>query len=134
MGSWCPNCMDETRLYCRWYEKYQPQGLEIIALAYERASDFPTAVRSISRLKQHFNCGYEFLIANYSTDKEAAARTLPMLNRVIAYPTSIFIDRQGRVRKIHTGFNGPGTGPLYTRFVEQYTAFIEQLLAEEATP
>ena len=62
---------------------------------------------------------------------EEAAKTLPMLNHVMSYPTSIFLDRAANVRNIHTGFTGPGTGDLYTRFVEQYTAFIEQLLEEE---
>ena len=46
------------------------------------------------------------------------------------YITSIFIDREGKVRKIHTGFNGPGTGEPYQRFVDEYTLFIEQLLRE----
>jgi hypothetical protein len=29
-----------------------------------------------------------------------------------AYPTTIFLDRHGRVRLIHAGFSGPATGRL----------------------
>ena len=53
-----------------------------------------------------------------------------MLNRVISFPTAIYIDRTGKVRKIHTGFNGPGTGEPYQRFVDEYGLFIESLLRE----
>jgi len=39
MGSWCPNCMDESAYLSKVYKQYNKQGLEIIALAYERTSD-----------------------------------------------------------------------------------------------
>jgi hypothetical protein len=53
-----------------------------------------------------------------------------MLDRVVAFPTLIFIDRKGRVRKIHTGFSGPATGTHYTQFVEEFKTTLDQLLAE----
>ena len=51
----------------------------------------------------------------------------------MSYPTSIFIDRSGKIRKIRTGFYGPGTGNYYTRYTEETTNFVTKLLAEEAT-
>ena len=53
-----------------------------------------------------------------------------MLNHIMSYPTSIFIDRQGKIRKIRTGFYGPGTGEFYTRYIEQTDDFVSKLLAE----
>ena len=53
-----------------------------------------------------------------------------MLNHVLSYPTSIFIDKTGKVRKIHTGFNGPATGEKYTEFKTEFNAFMTMLLAE----
>jgi hypothetical protein len=47
-----------------------------------------------------------------------------------AFPTTIFIDRRGRVRKIHTGYSGPATGDHYTQFVAEFKSTIDQLLAE----
>jgi hypothetical protein len=55
---------------------------------------------------------------------------LPMLDRVYAFPTTIFIDRMGKVRKIHTGFSGPATGDHYTQFVSEVKTTLDQLLAE----
>ncbi len=43
-------------------------------------------------------------------------------------PTTIFIGKDGKVKKIHTGFNGPGTGEHYERFRKEFDATIEELL------
>jgi hypothetical protein len=53
-----------------------------------------------------------------------------MLNKVMAFPTSIYIDKKGIVRKIYTGFYGPATGDAHIKFVEETTRFVEKLLAE----
>jgi thiol-disulfide isomerase/thioredoxin len=111
------------------HKKYNNKGLEVIALAFERAKDPAKAAANVKRLKQQYNAGYEFLLTG-KTGKDAAAQSLPMLNHVMAFPTTIFIDKSGKVRKIHTGFSGPGTGKHYTKFVEETTQLIEALLKE----
>lgn len=130
LGSWCPNCMDETQLFAQWYKDYRDQGLEIIGLAFERIGDESKAKESIEKMKADLGVEYEVLLAATTSDKLVASDALPMLNKVMSFPTSIYIDRQGRIRKIHTGFYGPGTGAPYERFVEQYSDFIEEMLAE----
>lgn len=45
-------------------------------------------------------------------------------------PTTPFLGRDGRVRKIHSGFAGPGTGEHHTRMVAELETLIEELLAE----
>lgn len=129
MGSWCPNCMDESRLYAEWYKKYNPQGLEIVGLAFERHEDFDKASAAVQRLSDRLDITYPMLIAGRANKTEAAEK-LPMLNHVISFPTSIFIDKTGAVRKIHTGFNGPGTGDVYTEYVKEYEELIEGMLTE----
>ncbi len=129
MGSWCPNCMDESRLYAQWYKRYHEQGLEIIGLAFERSKTFELASKRVDRMKANIGIEYPVLIAALTTSKATAAEKLPMLNHVLSYPTSIFIDRSGQVRRIHTGFNGPGTGIHYTEYVADYERLIESMLA-----
>ncbi len=129
-GTWCPNCMDETKFYADWYRRHKDEDVEIIGLAYERKDDFDYASSRVKKMISKLDVGYDFLIAGVS-DKEAAASTLPMLNRVMSFPTSIFIDKNGQVRNIHTGFSGPGTGIYYERFVEDFNILMDKLLAEE---
>jgi thiol-disulfide isomerase/thioredoxin len=131
MGTWCPNCMDETKFLAPFYDKYKSSGLEIVALAFERTDDFAKAVNNIKRSKKRFNANYEFLITEKTGAAQAqASEALPMLNKVMAFPTTIYIDKKGRVRKIYTGFYGPATGDEHLKFVEETTRFVEKLLAE----
>lgn len=131
LGSWCPNCMDETAFLSKYYKTNANKDIAIIGLAYERNPEFAEAKKRLDKMKLRFDIGYDLLIAG-TYNKAAAAATLPMLNSVLAFPTTIFIDKAGRVRKIHTGFNGPGTGVYYEKFVEEFNTFIDKLLAEEA--
>lgn len=126
IGSWCPNCMDETRFFAELYEKYRSQGLEIIALCFESADTLASRA-AIQRFKNGLGASYTFLHAGVS-NKRLASESLPMLNRIISYPTSIFIDKEGQVRRIFTGFSGPGTGQHYLELTGQMTALIEELL------
>jgi len=130
-GTWCPNCMDETKFYADWYRRHQGEEVEIIGLAYEQKDDFDYASRRVRKMVEKLEVGYDFLIAGVS-DKKEAAKTLPMLNRVMSYPTSIFIDKKGQVRNIHTGFSGPGTGVYYEQFVEDFNILMNKLLSEES--
>lgn len=128
-GTWCPNCMDETKFYADWYDKNKNKGVEIIGLAYEAKDNFEYAKARVEKMKHKYNVGYDYVIAGVF-DKESAAKTLPMLNHVISFPTSIFIDKKGNVRRIHTGFSGPATGSHYVEFVEDFNDFMNELINE----
>jgi peroxiredoxin len=129
-GTWCPNCMDETKFLAPWYEKNKDRGVEIIGLAYEKKADLAYARERVQKMKQRLKVGYDYAIAG-TADNESASKSLPMLNQVMSFPTTIFIDRAGHVRKIHTGFSGPGTGKYYTDFVEEFNLFVDKLAKED---
>ncbi|MFC4096962.1 peroxiredoxin family protein [Euzebyella saccharophila] len=131
MGSWCPNCLDETKFYMDYLTNEQPKDLEIVALAFEYAKTQETAFKSIERLKNRMEIPYPILLAQYGTsNKVEAQKKLPMLNHVLSYPTTIFIDKRGKVRKIHTGFNGPATGEKFTQFRKEFQEFTLMLRNE----
>lgn len=129
MGSWCPNCMDESAYLAELYERYKKQGLEIIGLAFEKTDNYETAQRQLLRLKNRLNIGYEIL-PTLKTGKASALSMFPMLNEVSAFPTTLFLNKQHKVVKIHTGFNGPATGSNYTLFTRETEALVENLLKE----
>lgn len=129
LGSWCPNCLDETVFLSEIYKKEREKGLEIIGLSFERSPEFSKARPAVQRFKEQLDAPYCFLIAGTASTSKAN-EALPMLNRVMSFPTAIFVDRTGKVRKIHTGFYGPGTGEYYIEFKEETTEFIDRLLAE----
>ena len=128
-GTWCPNCMDETRYLVELYKKYNSQGLEIIGLDFETKTDFNYFKKRIARFKKDLNVPYELVLAG-SANKKLAAKALPMLNKVISYPTALFIDKNGKVCEIHTGFSGPGTGEDFEHYKKETEELIENLLNE----
>jgi thiol-disulfide isomerase/thioredoxin len=130
MGPWCPNCKDETSYLTELYNNNHEKGLEIIALSFDKSEEFEESRKNIVKIKDYFGAKYDFLIAGQA-NKIAAAKSLPMLNHIMSYPTTIFMDRQGNIRKIRTGFYGPGTGEYYTRYIEKTNDFVAKLLAEE---
>jgi len=131
MGTWCPNCLDETKYYAQFYNSYKNEDIEFVALAFEYAKTEEKAFLAINRLKEIIGVPYPILLAQYGTsNKKKANEKLPMLNHILSYPTTIFIDKRGTVRKIHTGFNGPATGGDYVEFKQEFEGFIEDLLGE----
>jgi thiol-disulfide isomerase/thioredoxin len=130
MGSWCPNCMDETAWMSEVYNKYHSQGLEVIALAYERSTDTAKANPNIRRVRDHFNASYTFLNTG-KTGRDAASESLPFLNGIMSFPTTIYIDKEGKVRMVYTGFNGPATGAAYEKDTSEALRLIQQMLAEK---
>jgi thiol-disulfide isomerase/thioredoxin len=133
MGTWCPNCMDETRFLTEWYNRHREDNVEIIGLAYELKPDFNYARDRVLTMKEKLNVPYDFLIAGTSTTK-SASESLPMLNKVMSFPTSIIIDAEGKVRRIHTGFSGPATGVYYEEFVDDFNQFMNELINESKDP
>jgi thiol-disulfide isomerase/thioredoxin len=129
MGTWCPNCMDETRFLTEWYRKNKDRGVEIIALAYEAKDDFEYASNRVRKMRSKMNIPYDIVIAG-TKDKEAASKTLPMLNQIAAFPTTIIIGKDGYVKEINTGFSGPGTGIYYDQYKQHFNELINDLLIQ----
>jgi len=131
MGSYCPNCLDESKFYSKFYKANKHRGIEIVALAFENAKTETKAIKGITRMKDRVGINYPILLAQYGTNsKQKAQEKLPMLNHVLSYPTTIYIDKKGNVRKIHTGFNGPATGDKYEHFKIEFNNFMDELLSE----
>jgi thiol-disulfide isomerase/thioredoxin len=130
-GSWCPNCNDEAPLLDAWHSRDKVRGLVILGLAYEMTGEPERDGIFVRRFARRHGIDYPLLLAG-TADKAAASETLPDLTRVAAFPTSIFIGRDGTVRRIHSGFAGPGTGDHHRALVARLEELIERLLEEPA--
>jgi len=129
LGSWCPNCLDEMEFLVPWYDENRERGVEIIGIAFERKDDFDYAKTALTRLKNRYGANYEILFGG-QVGRESVANALPEVENFSSYPTTLFIDKKGAVRKIHTGFNGPATGLFYEEFKRDFNSLINSLLSE----
>lgn len=132
MGTWCPNCLDETRFYVDYIKNNPELDVQFVGLAFEYAKTEEKAFEGIQRLKEREEVPYPILLAQYGTsNKQKANEKLPMLNHILSYPTTIYIDKNGDVRKIHTGFNGPATGDKFVEFKKEFNSTIQELVNTE---
>ena len=86
----------------------------------------------IARLRSYssnLSINYPIGVGGGASKKEAS-ESFNQLNNISSFPTCLFIDKVGRVRKIHTGFYGPSTGPYYHEYTVGVKKFIEELLNE----
>jgi thiol-disulfide isomerase/thioredoxin len=128
-GSWCPNCNDATAYLIELHERYAERGLVVIGLAHELSGDFERDADQVRVYADHHDIPYTVLVAGrYGRDE--ASRSFPLIDRIRAFPTTIFLDASGRVRAVHTGFSGPATGDAHRRLREQFERTIETLLDE----
>ena len=132
-GSWCPNCHDAARYLSELDDRYRGRGLSIVGLAFELTGDFDRDAAQVRRYAERFNITYPLLIAGIS-DKSAASRAFPLLDRIRAYPTTIFMDAEGNVRAVHTGFSGPATGPEHRALRARFENLIETMLSAPDQP
>jgi len=131
MGSWCPNCMDETQFLSAFYQKNKARGVEVVALGYEYSTDFQRSRASLRKFRNKFKIEYPVLITGVAVgDEKRTEKTLPQLTPIRSFPTTIIIDKKGNVREIQSVFYGPGTGSYYTDFVKQFNETIDLLLQE----
>ncbi len=129
LGSWCPNCMDETKFLAPWYEQNKARGVEVIGLGYERMPEYDQAAARLRQMKERLAVGYDLAVAGVS-NKDSVAKSMPQLAKFMAFPTTIFLDKKGVVRSIHTGFAGPGTGQYYEEEKAHFNRTVDKLLKE----
>jgi peroxiredoxin len=129
IGTWCPNCTDQTRFLAPWYRDNKQRGVEVIAIGFEQKDDLEYAKRTLGKLKSFFNIEYDVVFGGIA-DKKVATEKLKALNYMAAFPTTIVIDRKGDVREIYTGYTGEITGKYYQDYVKNFNQLMDGLLSE----
>ncbi len=128
MGTWCPNCHDETRFLATYLSTHKDMPINVVALAFERHSDPTRAALTLRTYRDKMGITYPIVHAGMA-NKDSAALKLPFLDKIMSFPTTVFLDKNNRVRRVHTGFSGPATSE-YKRFTTDFDAFVRQLAAE----
>jgi thiol-disulfide isomerase/thioredoxin len=126
-GTWCPNCHDEAPVLEELYRKYHAQGLEIVGLSYEYSDDTARSLRQIEVYRAKYGITFSLLLTG-TTAQGQIEKTLPQLVHFGAFPTTIFLDRQGLVHAIHAGFTGPSTGDKYREVQHHMDELARQIL------
>jgi thiol-disulfide isomerase/thioredoxin len=117
-ATWCPPCITELPSMQRTYEAYADQGLEILAVAVdqrpgERQPD-GRIVGVVSEFAERFGLTFEVVV-----DPTGGTERLLGVNYL---PTTLLVDRQGRIRAREVGGRYWDTEP----YIEMIEALLEE--------
>jgi len=129
MGSWCPNCTDESRFLKELYSQNKNSDLQIIPVVFERGDDIPAACKRVANQFNQLQLPYSFYYGG-KANKDEAQKTLNFLTEVHSFPTTVFIDKKGAIRRVFTGYYGPGTHNEHEKHTAEIRALVAGLLAE----
>ena len=129
IGTWCPNCTDQTYFLAPWFRQNRHRGVEAVAVAFEQEDSFEYFQKVLGKFKQYFDIQYDIVFGGIA-DKKVATEKLQGVNYLAAFPTTFIIDRKGEVREIYTGYTGTVTGEYYEQYVARFNALMDELLAE----
>jgi len=128
-GTWCPTCHDSAPTMVKLYDMFHDRGLEIVGLSYEVTGNPEVDGPLVRRFGEKFGIEYPLLLAGVNDD-DSPRETQPQLSGPIAFPTAIFIDPSGQVRRVHSGFYGPALGEVHEELEQELIEFTEELLRE----
>jgi thiol-disulfide isomerase/thioredoxin len=113
MGTWCHNCMDESPVLEELRTRYAKDGFEVIGLSFEISDDADLGRKNLALFRDRFKLTYPLLFCGSVDDANLDKHIKNQLPNFFAFPTTLFIDRKGKVQAVHSGFRGPGTGDQY---------------------
>jgi thiol-disulfide isomerase/thioredoxin len=112
-GTWCPPCRAEIPHFVKLQKTYNEEGLVIVGLNQENAADDEAAVKIVQDFREKNEMNYRCALIGDDTLKQ-----IPEFG---GFPTTMFIDRTGKVRAKVVGLHD-------YEYLEQ---IVRKLLAEK---
>lgn len=129
LGSWCPNCRDESEFINKYINNFPQENLKFVGLAFERNGDPQKVMNRIASYSKSLKLKYPIAYGGIA-NRDTAANVLSNLNGIFAFPTTLFIDKRNYIYKIHTGFDGPATSQ-FENYKKEFHETIEFLLNQK---
>ncbi len=77
---------------------------------------------------KQYGVNYTYLIAGAPAEMW---EKVPQAVNLNTWPATLFIDRDGHVKRVHSGFASPASGRFNDELKAEFTAEIEKLLTEK---
>jgi cytochrome c biogenesis protein CcmG/thiol:disulfide interchange protein DsbE len=108
-ATWCGPCRESIPHLIQLYKAYRENGFEVIGMSLDKGD-----VEIVRNFARSMDIPYPIVIAS-----EEVVRNY----RVTAIPTTLFIDKEGKIRERITGFN--------SAISQQMTAKVSDLTSEK---
>lgn len=129
MGTWCPNCLDETRYFMSLKEKDAFKSVHFVMVGFENGANDKDRLQRLKKYARKIDLNYSFYLGGEASTKQAGI-VFNALNGVYSFPTTLFLNKKGEIVQVHSGFDGPGTGVHFTHLQEATEGLLLKLLEE----
>jgi thiol-disulfide isomerase/thioredoxin len=126
-GTWCPNCRDEQVFLKEYFQNNPTKAKQsaVTVLSFERGKDIFKINKQLTNYKKQLGIPFDIVYAGNATTADAT-KILPFLNKIMAFPTMIIVDKKGKIQRVHTGFDGPATSK-HAEFKQNFADLMEQM-------
>ncbi len=128
LGTWCPNCIDETMFLSQWQKRNPLIKVDILGIAFEKSPSLSHAKMLVRKLRTRTGAKYPISVGSFDKDKQKVTDVLTMIKSIPAYPTTLFIDSKGLIKHVHSGFSGPATGIYYEQYKKKFNSYIQSII------
>ena len=113
-ATWCAPCRKEIPHFVKLLGRYKDKGLAVVGINYENKSDLGSAREGVRRYAKEIGMNYPCVMGD--------AKTQESVPGFQGFPTTLILDRSGKVRIKLTGYQSLGT----------LAAVVETLLGDTA--
>lgn len=129
-GTWCPTCIDLTPVLIEAYRRHHAAGLEVVSVALE-PYDREFGRERIEAFRARYRVPYP-IHHRVVTGGDLIAALPPELEGVAGFPVTVFVDRDGSVRAVHTGFISPAAPEEHAAVMAEFDRLTKEIVASPA--
>jgi thiol-disulfide isomerase/thioredoxin len=129
MGTWCPNCLDETNYLKTLFENPTFANIRWVTIAFEYGATDAEKIRRFQSFRRKSNLQHAFFLGGEARSKDASS-VFNQLNGVYGFPTTLYLDKKGRIVSVHSGFDGPATQNHFEAYKEKTENLLRELMAK----
>ena len=109
---------------------YRTEGLEIVSVAYEVADDREYNQQRVTAYREKHAVEWDIVLAE-ATAESLVTDGIDGVSPIVGVPVTLFVNREGAVHAVYTGFSGPATGAAYQRATATFRSLATEILQGE---
>lgn len=130
VGSWCAHCKSAAPVIAKLYEKYQSKGLRILTIDYEFTEDSSYNLQRAAQFKNEYGITWQLITRDGRVDEfwDILPNGLAGEEPFVAFPITIFLNQNGTIHALHSGFVGPESGEPHQALEARFDQWANEIL------